>query len=69
MGLTISQTGYTITTSKFDTTVIENPFYETSSKRDTLIEQMKNNVLIVEVSEPVIDNNLDTTPRFVSHEP
>lgn len=43
-----SQTEYTVTTAKFDTTGLENPFYETSSKGDSLIEQMKNNILLVE---------------------
>lgn len=45
---TSSQTGFSITAAKFDTTGIENPFYESSSKGDSLIEQMKNNLMIVE---------------------
>ena len=47
----IKNTGYTSTSAIFDTTAIESPFYETSSKRGTLIEEMKNNTLIVD--EPV----------------
>ena len=42
-----SQTGFTSISAKFDTTGIENPFYESSSKGDSLIEQMKNNILLV----------------------
>lgn len=42
-----SQTGFTSISAKFDTTGLENPFYETSSKGDSLIEQMKNNLLLV----------------------
>ena len=42
-----SQTGFTSISAKFDTTGLENPFYETSSKGDSLIEQMKNNILLV----------------------
>ena len=42
-----SQTGFTSVSAKFDTTGLENPFYETSSKGDSLIEQMKNNILLV----------------------
>lgn len=41
------QTGFTSISAKFDTTGLENPFYETSSKGDSLIEQMKNNLLLV----------------------
>lgn len=40
-------TGFTSVSAKFDTTGLENPFYETSSKGDSLIEQMKNNLLLV----------------------
>lgn len=47
----IKNTGYTSTSAIFDTTAIESPFYETSSIRGTLIEEMKNNTLIVD--EPV----------------
>jgi len=50
-----SKTGFTSISAKFDTTGLENPFYETSSKGDSLIEQMKNNLLIVneeEIEEP-----------------
>jgi hypothetical protein len=45
-------TGYTATSAIFDTTAIESPFYETSSIKGTLIDEMKNNLLIVE--EPII---------------
>jgi hypothetical protein len=45
-------TGYTPTSAIFDTTAIESPFYETSSIKGTLIDEMKNNLLIVE--EPII---------------
>ena len=48
MKINSSHTGYSVINSRFDTTVIENPFYETSSVRDSLIEQMKNNVLIID---------------------
>ena len=41
-------TGYSISGTRFDTTNIENPFYETTSLRMSLIEQLKNNHLIVE---------------------
>lgn len=44
---TIAQTGYNITASIFDTTGLENPFYETTSQGDSLIEQMKNNTIVV----------------------
>ena len=46
-----SKTGFTSISAKFDTTGLENPFYETSSKGDSLIEQMKNNLLIVNEEE------------------
>ena len=46
-----SQRGFTSISAKFDTTGLENPFYETSSKGDSLIEQMKNNLLIVDEVE------------------
>jgi hypothetical protein len=46
-----SQTGFTSISAKFDTTGIENPFYESSSKGDSLIEQMKNNSLLVKEVE------------------
>ena len=42
-----TQTGFTSVSAKFDTTGLENPFYETSSKGDSLIEQMKNNLLLI----------------------
>ncbi|MDC9722924.1 MAG: hypothetical protein PSN34_09130 [Urechidicola sp.] len=45
-------TGYTATSAIFDTTAIESPFYETSSIKGTLIDEMKNNLLIVD--EPII---------------
>ncbi len=45
-------TGYTATSAIFDTTAIESPFYETSSIKGTLIDEMKNNMLIVD--EPII---------------
>jgi len=48
-------TGYTITNTIFDTTIVENPYYESSSERNSLIEQMKNNVIVV--SEPIIENS------------
>lgn len=51
-----SQTGFTSISAKFDTTGLENPFYETSSKGDSLIEQMKNNLLLV--NEVEIDMTL-----------
>ncbi len=44
-------TGHTIVSAKFDTTGLENPFYETSSKGDSLIEQMKNNNLLIEETQ------------------
>ena len=39
---------YTIANTKFNTTAVENPFYETSSVRDSLIEKMKNNNIIID---------------------
>jgi len=48
-------TGYTITNTIFDTTIVENPYYESSSERNSLIEQMKNNVIVV--SEPIVENS------------
>jgi hypothetical protein len=45
-------TGYTATSAIFDTTAIESPYYETSSIKGTLIDEMKNNLLIV--AEPTI---------------
>ncbi len=53
-----------MTSAKFDTTGLENPFYETSSKGDSLIEQMKNNVLLVEVIE-VEEKKENTVPNIV----
>ncbi len=47
MTKTIIQTGFSINASIFDTTGLENPFYETTSQGDSLIEQMKNNTIIV----------------------
>lgn len=47
-------TGYSISGTRFDTTNIENPFYETTSLRMSLIEQLKNNHMIV---EDVINQN------------
>ena len=47
MNTGIKNTGYTSTSAIFDTTAIESPFYETSSIRGTLIDEMKNDVLIV----------------------
>jgi hypothetical protein len=41
-------TGYTATSAIFDTTAIESPYYETTSSKGTLIEEMKNNLLIVD---------------------
>ena len=51
---TTSQTGFTSISAKFDTTGLENPFYETSSKGDSLIEQMKNNLLLVNEVDIVV---------------
>ncbi len=45
-------TGYTATYAIFDTTAIESPFYETSSVKGTLIDEMKNNILIID--KPII---------------
>lgn len=45
-------TGYTSTSAIFDTTAIESPFYETTSIKGTLIDEMKNNLLIV--VEPIM---------------
>ena len=47
----------------FDITVIENPFYETSSIRDSLIEQMKNSVLIIDKGPAVIKSLFDVEFR------
>ncbi len=47
MNKIMSQTGFNNGSSNFDTTGVENPYYETSSIRNTLIEQMKNNVILV----------------------
>ena len=46
-----SLTGFSTDSAKFDTTGLENPFYENTSKGDSLIEQMKNNILIVDEVE------------------
>lgn len=43
-------TGFTVTNTIFDTTIIQNPYYETSSVRDSFIEQLKNNIIILEDS-------------------
>lgn len=43
----MQDTGYTTTSAKFDCTAIENPYYETTSKKDSLIEEMKNNQVIM----------------------
>lgn len=43
----VAQTGFNITASIFDTTGLENPFYETTSQGDSLIELMKNNTIII----------------------
>ncbi|WP_308991672.1 hypothetical protein QLS71_007385 [Mariniflexile litorale] len=45
-------TGYTATSAIFDTTAIESPYYETSSIKGTLIDEMKNNLLIID--EPIL---------------
>ena len=52
MGTGTKNTGYTSSSAIFDTTAIESPFYETSSIKGTLIDEMKNNLLIVD--EPII---------------
>ncbi len=52
MNTGIKNTGYTSTSAIFDTTAIESPFYETTSMKGTLIDEMKNNLLIVE--EPIM---------------
>lgn len=44
-------TGFTSVSAKFDTTGLESPYYETSSKGDSLIEQMKNSTLLVKEVE------------------
>lgn len=56
MAKTIAQTGFGTNTSIFDTTGLENPYYETSSQGDSLIEQMKNNTIIIS-EKPIIDHN------------
>jgi hypothetical protein len=48
MKTAIINTGYTATSAIFDTTAIESPYYETSSIKGTLIDEMKNNLLIVD---------------------
>ena len=48
----IKNTGYTATSAIFDTTAIESPYYETSSIKGTLIDEMKNNLLIID--EPIL---------------
>ena len=52
MELGTKNTGYTSTSAIFDTTAIESPFYETTSIKGTLIDEMKNNLLIVD--EPIL---------------
>jgi hypothetical protein len=47
MTKTIITTGFGTNASIFDTTGLENPYYETTSQGDSLIEQMKNNTIIV----------------------
>lgn len=49
----VAQTGFNIKASIFDTTGLENPFYETTSQGDTLIELMKNNLIIINEVEIV----------------
>lgn len=51
------KTGYTATSATFDSTAVENPFYETSAINGNLIYEMKNNILIVE--EKIILSPLD----------
>ena len=46
---------YNSTSALFDTTAIESPYYETSSLKGTLIDEMKNNILVVE--ETIVINN------------
>lgn len=41
-------TVYTSNSAIFDTTAIESPFYETTSMKGTLIDEIKNNLLIVD---------------------
>ncbi|WP_299529059.1 hypothetical protein [Ulvibacterium sp.] len=43
----MANTGYTSASAIFDLTAIENPFYETTSRRDSFIEEMKNGQVIV----------------------
>lgn len=43
----VLQTGFGTTSSKFDTTGLDAPFYETSSERSSLIEQIKNNTIVI----------------------
>jgi hypothetical protein len=45
-------TGYTATSAIFDTTAIESPYYETSSIKGTLIDEMKNNLLVLD--DPIL---------------
>lgn len=59
MKTAIINTGYTATSGIFDTTAIESPYYETSSIKGTLIDEMKNNLLIIDeriVVKTEIDN-------------
>ncbi len=46
----IKNTGYTASSAIFDITAIESPYYETSSLKGTLIDEMKNNLLIIDES-------------------
>ncbi len=66
MKINSSHTCYSIINSRFDTTVIENPFYETSSVRDSLIEQMKNNVLIIDEKINEEDDTKKPDPQLDS---
>ncbi|MFC0875092.1 hypothetical protein ACE01N_00775 [Saccharicrinis sp. FJH2] len=54
----MATTGYTITSAKFDNTAIENPYYETSSKRDTLVDEMKNNQIIIDNNLLIIEDSI-----------
>lgn len=48
---------YNSISALFDTTAIESPYYETSSIKGTLIEEMKNNILVIEETI-IIDNEI-----------
>lgn len=64
MTKTTVETGFSINASIFDTTGLENPFYETTSQGDSLIEQMKNNTIVISEVDRIEEiKEIESSPK------